>query len=157
MGQTPRLLYLDRQSAFTSKQFLSILQSRGVGYKFVPLERHETFNGLAERHGGILHPMARSSLEDAKLTARFWIYYSVLYAVFVKNSVPHQKFNNSLTPYEKLTGKRPIRHLLKVFGCLVYVSIPLQKKKDNLDPITLPAFFWGIMPMRASEQVFFIM
>jgi len=46
------------------------------------------------------------------------------------NKIPHKKTN--MSPYEVCNGKQPLYKILKVWGCLAKVQVPLPKRtKDD--------------------------
>eukprot|EP00924_Labyrinthula_sp_SR-Ha-C_P000849 augustus_masked-scaffold_7-processed-gene-5.4-mRNA-1 protein AED:1.00 eAED:1.00 QI:0/0/0/0/1/1/3/0/660 len=58
----PKTIVTDRQSGFTAEHFVNSISAKGIHLRFVPRDRHETFNGVAERTIGILKVMASAAL-----------------------------------------------------------------------------------------------
>ena len=52
---------------------------------------------------------------------------AILSANYILNKIPHKK--TLQTPYELWKSRKPTYKLLRVCGCLVKVTIPIQKKE----------------------------
>src|SRR5690606_2758787 len=96
-------LVLDRQTGFTSTEFVRYLTEVGITHRFCPPNRHDVFNGAAERTIQSLRIMARTSMAANHLSPLFWR-SATLYAVFVKNRLPHESLRGT-SPYFKLYQK----------------------------------------------------
>ena len=53
-------------------------------------------------------------------------------AVYLQNRIPHRILEDK-TPEEAFTGKRPEVGHLRIFGCPVYIHIPVEKR-TKLEP-----------------------
>jgi len=65
---------------------------------------------------------------------------ALLIANLVLNRIPHKKIDKS--PCEVWNGKQPSYKILKVWGCLVKVQVPLPKR-TKLGPKTIDCVFIG--------------
>lgn len=74
-------LQLDRQTGFLTQSFTSFLINYQTSFSKAPPERHEEFNGLAERALLTLKKMARAALLNSNLSSSFWK-YATAYAAF---------------------------------------------------------------------------
>ena len=61
--------------------------------------------------------------------------------VYVQNHTPHRVLDNK-TPEEALSREKPKVNHLKIFGCLVYIHIP-KEKRTKLDPSGRKGIFVG--------------
>ena len=52
--------------------------------------------------------------------------------VYVQNKSPHKTLRN-MTPEEVFTGVKPKVRDFRIFGCLVYINVP-KEKRTKLDP-----------------------
>ena len=73
-------------------------------------------NGIVERKHRHLLETARALFFQSKLPISYWN-ECVLTATHLINRTPLKSINN-ISPYEKLYGKLPSLHHLRVFGCL---------------------------------------
>ena len=136
---TPKILVTDRQSAFESTIFKDNLLQRKTQLFYAPRDRHETFNGLAERAIRSLKQMASCALADAQLpTKKFWP-FAVSHAAKVKNLIPHRELK--MSPWQKQTGNVPKPEQLFVFGSLTYVR--RSERQDKFSPRTRQGVFLG--------------
>ena len=61
--------------------------------------------------------------------------------VYVHNHTPHRVLDNK-TPEEAFSGEKPEVSHLRIFGCLVYIHIP-KEKRTKLDPFEWKGIFIG--------------
>ena len=61
--------------------------------------------------------------------------------VYVQNRTPHRVLENK-TPEEVFFDKKPEVSHLRIFGCLVYIHIP-KEKRTKLDPLGNKGIFVG--------------
>ena len=61
--------------------------------------------------------------------------------IYVQYRISHSALGNK-TPEEMFTGEKPEVNHLKIFGCLVYIHIP-EEKRSKLDPSRKKEFFVG--------------
>ena len=62
-------------------------------------------------------------------------------AVYVQNCTPHRVLD-SKTPEEAFSGEKPEVIHIRIFGCLVYIHIP-KEKRTKLDPSERKGVFIG--------------
>ena len=62
-------------------------------------------------------------------------------SVYVQNIISHSTLGNK-TLEEMFTGENPKFSHLKIFGCLVYIHIP-KEKRSNFDPSGKKGMFVG--------------
>ncbi|KAJ0771566.1 putative RNA-directed DNA polymerase [Helianthus annuus] len=79
-------------------------------------------NGVSERKNRHLGEVTKSLIHDKNLPGRFWA-EAMRAACYVINRVPSQSLGY-VSPYEKLTRKKPNVSYFRVFGCVCYVFVP---------------------------------
>ncbi|GAU15708.1 hypothetical protein TSUD_307180 [Trifolium subterraneum] len=77
-------------------------------------------NGRVERKHQCILAIARALLIQSHLPAKYWG-YAVLHSVYLMNRMPSVAIEGGL-PYHKLHNRLPDISMLKIFGCLCYVS-----------------------------------
>ena len=61
--------------------------------------------------------------------------------VYVQNKCTDRRLRD-MTPEEAFTGEKPEIGHLRIFGCLVYVNVP-REKRTKLDPFGRKGIFVG--------------
>eukprot|EP00924_Labyrinthula_sp_SR-Ha-C_P014108 snap_masked-scaffold_56-processed-gene-1.40-mRNA-1 protein AED:0.90 eAED:1.00 QI:0/0/0/0.5/1/1/2/0/1341 len=137
----PKTIVTDRQSGFTAEHFVNSISAKGIHLRFVPRDRHDTFNGVAERTIGILKVMASAALLQSKLDDSFWI-YAVKFASYIKNRVHHKTLGES--PYKLETGQEPNLSSLRTFGCCCFTLKSSGTKTNKFQERTDTGLFLGL-------------
>ena len=75
-------------------------------------------------------------------------------AVYVQNRTPHRLLENK-TPKEVFSGKKLEVIHLRIFGCLVYIHI-LIEKRTKLDPSGGKAIFVGYSESSKAYRIYFL-
>ena len=107
-------------------------------------------NGIVERKHRHLLETTRALFFQSKLPISYWN-ECVLTATHLINRTPLKSINN-ISPYEKLYGKSPSLHHLRVFGCLCYVST-LKQNRSKFDPKADSCVFIGYPPNQKAYKV----
>ena len=81
-------------------------------------------------------------LHDQDLPMHLWA-EAARTTVYVQNCTPHRVLKKK-TPEEVLSGKKPEVNHLRIFGCLVYIHIP-KEKRTKLDPSRKKGYICGIL------------
>ncbi len=92
-------------------------------------------NGVAERANRAIVESARSQMYGRKVPLELWG-LAMQCAAYVKNRTVSSVSN--MTPFELWFKKRPDISHLKVFGCLVFIHVPDEKRR-KLDPKAVEA------------------
>ena len=82
----------------------------------------------------------REMLHDQDLPMLLWAEANGI-AVYVQNRTPHRVLKNK-TPEEVFFGQKPEVSHLRIFGYLVYINIP-KEKRTKLDPSGRKGIFGG--------------
>ena len=83
---------------------------------------------------------ARAMLHDQDLPMHLWVEVFIT-TVYVLNHTPHRVLENK-TPKKVASSKKPKFSHLRIFGCLVYIHIP-KEKRTKLDPSGKKGIFVG--------------
>jgi hypothetical protein len=90
-------------------------------------------NGVAEKKNMSIAGAARLMLHDQALPLYLLVEVSVA-AVYLQNMSPHKVLGRK-THEEAFTGRRLDVEHIRIFGCLTYSHVPLEKR-TKLDPTT---------------------
>lgn len=120
-----KILRSDNGKEFCNKEFDNYLTKEGIIHqKSNPYTPEQ--NGLAERFNRSIVEKARCLLFDAELDQRFWAEASNT-AVYLQNRTVASALNGK-TPFELWTGAKPDISHLRIFGSVVMVHIPKEKR-----------------------------
>jgi hypothetical protein len=72
--------------------------------------------------------------------------------IYVQNKSPHRILND-MTPEEAFSGKKPNVEHLRIFGCLVYIHIPKDKRK-KLEPSGKKGIFVGYIESYKAFKIY---
>ena len=75
-------------------------------------------------------------------------------AVYVQNRISHSALGFK-TPKEMFTGKKPEVSHLKIFGCLVYIHVP-KEKRTKLDPSGKKGIFVGYCEVSKAFRIYIL-
>ena len=95
---------------------------------------------------------ARAMLHDQDLPMHLWA-EAARTVVYVQNRTPHRVLEN-MTPEEVFSGKKPEVSHLRIFGCLVYIHIP-KEKRTKLDPSGKKGTFVGYSKISKAYRIYF--
>ncbi|CAH2109147.1 unnamed protein product [Euphydryas editha] len=118
-------LRTDNGKEYCSKEFEKYLSSSGIVHqKSNPYTPEQ--NGLAERCNRSVVEKARCLLFDAHLDNSFWA-EAANTAVYLQNRTVASALNEK-TPFELWTSRKPDISHLRVFGSIVMMHIPKEKR-----------------------------
>ena len=95
---------------------------------------------MAERNNRSIMEVVKAMIHDQDLPMYLWA-EAAKRAVYVHNRISHSALGNK-TPKEVFIGENPEVSHLKIFGCLVYIHIP-KEKRSKLDPSGKKGLFVG--------------
>ena len=105
-----------------SQEFCDTIAVNGYQMDITGAE-NSSQNGKAECPHWTMANMMRTSLDNASLHPKYWS-DALLHSTFVKNILLHSAFNFKCTPYTELTGIKPNRQNLRIFGSRITVRKP---------------------------------
>jgi hypothetical protein len=120
-----KVLRTNNGGEFTSTEFIDFCKEAGI-------KREKTVaynlqhNRVAERKNRSIINAMKAMMHDQSFPMFLWL-EACNTVVYLQKRSPHRILEGK-TPKEAFTGNRPdIRHL-RIFGCLVYIHIPLEKR-----------------------------
>jgi hypothetical protein len=125
---------------YKSLKFDKLVKDLGIEIR-ASTPRTPQQNGRAERLNRTIMDKAEAMRHYASLPSSWWE-FSVSHAVYVYNRTPVRRLKWQ-TPYKLLTGVTPDIGNLQVLGCLSWVWIHPDNRKDKLSPKAAPMIFLG--------------
>jgi hypothetical protein len=108
-------------------------------------------NGVAERKNITIIEATKTMIHDQCLPMTLWA-KACMTSVYVQNHTPHQILKN-ITPEEVFTKVKPeIRHF-RIFGCLVYLHVP-KEKRSKLEPSGRKGTFVGYSESSKAYRIY---
>ena len=107
----------------------SIISTRKMGLRGsspFPIIHGPQQNGVEERKNRSIMEVVKAMIHDQDLPMYLWA-EATRTTVYVHNRISHSVFGNK-TPEEMFFGERPEVSHLKIFGFLVYIHIPKEKR-----------------------------
>ena len=142
-----KVIRSDRGGEYESAAFSDFCAQYGIVHQttapYTPQQ-----NGVAERKNRTLKEMINSMLNSSGLPHNLWG-EALLTANFILNIIPFKNSNKS--PYEVWKGRLPSYKMIKIWGCLAKVLIPLPKR-TKLGPKTIDCVFIGFANASAAYR-----
>ena len=142
-----KIIRSDRGGEYDSTAFSDFCTQHGIVHQttapYTPQQ-----NGVVERKNRTLKDMINSMLNSSGLPHNLWG-EALLTANFILNRIPFKNSNKS--PYELWKGRIPSYKMIKVWGCLEKVLIPLLKRK-KLGSKTIDCVFIGFENASAAYR-----
>ena len=144
-SKTTKCFRSDRGGEFTGQAFSEYLSSKGIKRETSAPHIHQQ-NGRAERFNQTIMDKAESLRLHASIPESWWE-FSIETAVYLYNRTPSRRTLKAQrickSPFQLLYGQKPDVHHLKVFGCLAWVFIPKEMRKNKLSPKSEAMTFIG--------------
>jgi transposase InsO family protein len=149
-GKKIKILRSDNGGEYTSKGFCDFCVEAGIKREYtVPYNPQQ--NGVAERKNRSIVEATKAMIHDQSLPMFLWAEASMT-AVYVQNRSPHKILKN-MTPEEAFTGVKPEVGHFRIFGCLVYIHVP-KEKRTKLDPSGRKGTFVGYSESSKAYQIY---
>lgn len=87
-------------------------------------------NGKCERNWATIKASAQAMRSAYKLPIEYW-WLSIRHATYLSTILPTSANDDSISPYEKITGKKPPSVHLQIFGSAAYVNRPVVKMGEE--------------------------
>ena len=140
----------DGGGEYISSRFKEVCKSRGIAVDgSIPYSPQQ--NGVSERFNRTLVEMARSMIYHANIPQKFWA-EAISTAAYLRNRCPTSSFKGE-TPHERWFGVKPDVDHIRVFGCMVYVHIPDEKRR-KLDPKAVKGIFVGYPQGKKGYKIY---
>lgn len=124
-----KALRADGGGEFISTKLKDFCDKRGIAIKYAAPYMHEE-NGVAERGWRTIVTMKDSFLIDSGLPLEFWV-EAMDTANYLQNRLPTKSQRGELIPEEDWTGEKQDVSHVKVFGSVVSVVIPKEKRYNS--------------------------
>ena len=121
-----KTLRSDNGGEYTSKELIAFCKATGIRRELIVLHNPQQ-NGVAERKNRSIEESIKAMMNDHNLSMFLWGEVAMT-AVYIQNRSPHCILKN-MTPEEAFSRKKPSVEHLMIFGCLVYIHVPKEKKK----------------------------
>ncbi|GJS78909.1 retrovirus-related pol polyprotein from transposon TNT 1-94 [Tanacetum coccineum] len=115
----------DRGGEFLSKEFNKFCEDNRIR-RFLTAFYSPQQNGVVERKNRTILNMVRSMLKSKKMPKEFWA-EAVDCTVYLLNRCPSKSLANK-TPQEAWNRIKPTVSHLRIFGSIVYVHVPSQRR-----------------------------
>jgi hypothetical protein len=145
-----KILRSDNGGEYTSKEFLSFCRDVGIKRELTTPYNPQQ-NSVAERKNIMIMEAVRTMIHDQDLPMCLWV-EATMAAVYVQNRLSHSALGFK-APKEMFTGKKPEVSHLKIFGCLVFVHIP-KEKRNNLEPFGKKGIFVGYCELSKAFKIY---
>jgi hypothetical protein len=122
----------------------------GIKREYIVLYNPEQ-NGVAERKNRTIIEATKEMLHNQNLPMIMWEEASMT-IVYVQNRSPHQILKN-MTPKEASTGVKPEVGHFRIFGCLVYIHVP-KEKRTRIDPSGRKGTFMGFSEYSKAYRIY---
>ncbi|GKC58826.1 copia-type polyprotein [Tanacetum coccineum] len=135
-----KCLRTDRGGEFNSGEFKSFCESNDIQRQLTAgYTPHQ--NGVAERKNRTILNMVRSMLNARNVPKKFWP-EALNWCIHILNRSPTAALEDC-TPEEKWSNRKPSVGYFRIFGCVVHVHIPKEKRK-KLDNRSLKCVMFGV-------------
>lgn len=141
----------DGGTEYDNHKFDDLCKQTGMLQQFTA-PRCPQQNGSPERMNRTIEQMARCLLIHAGLSVSFWP-FAVLYAVFIKNRVPHKAINGQI-PLELFYNTKVDFSKIRKFGSQVIYLID-DREITKFDPTGEEGLFLGV-PNEYSQGSFYV-
>jgi transposase InsO family protein len=108
-------------------------------------------NSVAERKNRTIMEAVKTMIHDQDLPMCLWA-EDAMAAVYVQNRLSHSALGFK-TLEEMFTGKKPEVSHLKIFGCLVFIHIP-KEKRNKLEPSGKKGIFVGYCEVSKAFKIY---
>ena len=133
------ILRLDNEGEFTSTEFKDFCKKVGIKRELTTPYNPQQ-NGVAKRKNRSIMEAVKAMIHDQDLPMYLWA-EAAKTVVYVQNKLSHNALGNK-TIEEMFTGEKPEVSHPKIFGCLVYLHVP-KEKRSNLDSSENKGIFVG--------------
>jgi hypothetical protein len=145
-----KILRTDNGGEYKSKEFVSFCKSVRIRRELT-VPHNPQKNGVEERKNKSIEEIVKALMNDQVLSMYLWG-QATMTTIYVQNRSPHHILKD-MTPEESFSRKKPnVEHLI-IFGCLVYIHIPKDKRK-NLEPSGKKGIFVGYNESSKAYKIY---
>ena len=136
------LVRTDNGPDFNSDRFRQVLRLHSITHEPSPPDASQQ-RGIAERGIGVISPISRSNLYWALASLPFWG-EAANHANTTSNNLPNSSNPGNKSPYQMANPSKPSQlPLLRPFGCLAFIHVPVGDRNGKMNPASNCAFFAG--------------
>jgi hypothetical protein len=144
----------DNGGEYTSNDFKDFCKEVGIKRELT-VSYNPQQNGVAKRKNQSIIGSAKAMIHDQDLPMFLWEEACNM-TLYVQNKSPH-KILGDKTPEETFTGVKPEIGHLRIFGCPVYIHVPMEKR-TKLEPLGEKGIWLGdniaILSMEKRAHLF---
>jgi hypothetical protein len=129
----------DNGGEYTSNEFGSFCKDAKIKRELTTPYNPQQ-NGVVERKNNTIMEAIKTMIHDQNLPMHLWV-EATRTTVYVQNRLSHDALGFK-TSEEMFSGNKPEVIHLKIFGCLVFLHIP-KEKRTKLDPSGNKGIFVG--------------
>jgi transposase InsO family protein len=130
-GKNIKVLRFDNGGEYTSNDFRYFFKEARIKRDLI-VSYNPQENGVVEINNCSIIDSTRAMIDDHELCMILWE-EECNATMYVKNKTPHRILGNKTLKEALLAVKPKIGHL-RIFGCLVYIHVPMEKRK-KLEPL----------------------
>jgi hypothetical protein len=143
-GKRIKVLRSDNGGEYTSNDFKDFCKEAGIKRELT-VSYNPQQNGVVERKNRSIIGSAKAMIHDQDLPMFLWA-EACNTTIYVQNRSPHRILGDK-TPEEAFTGVKPEIGHFRIFGCPVYIHVPVEKR-TKLEPSGRRAYLWGTMRLQ---------
>jgi transposase InsO family protein len=149
-GKKIKVLRSDNGGEYTSNDFKDFCKEAGIKRELT-VSYNPQQNGVAERKNRSIISSAKAMIHDQGLPMFLWA-EACNTTVYLQNMSPHRILGDK-TPEEAFTGVKPEIGHFRIFGCPVYIHVPVEKR-TKLEPSGEKGIFVGYNETSKAYRIF---
>jgi transposase InsO family protein len=149
-GKKIKVLRSDNGGEYTSNDFKDFCKEVGIKRELT-VSYNPQQNGVAERKNRSIIGSSRAMIHDQEFPMFLWE-EACNTTVYVQNRSPHRILGDK-TPEEAFSGVKPEIGHLRIFGCPVYIHVPVEKR-TKLEPSGQKGIFVGYNETSKAYMIF---
>lgn len=127
----PERVRCDNGGEYISHDMKNFCTQKGIKIEYT-IPRTPEQNGVAERFNRTILDKARCLIFQANMDKSFWE-EAVSTSIYLTNRTLTSTLPENKVPAEIWYGHKPDLFKIRIFGCLSYVHIPAENRKNKLD------------------------
>jgi hypothetical protein len=149
-GKKIKVLRLDNGGEYTSNDFKDFCKEAGIKREMT-VSYNPQQNGVAERKNRSIIGSSRAMIHDQEFPMFLWE-EACNTTIYVQNKSPHRILGDK-TLEEAFSGVKPEIGHLRIFGCPVYIHVPVEKRM-KLEPSGQKGIFVGYNETSKAYKIF---
>jgi hypothetical protein len=145
-----KILKSDNGGEYTSNEFVNLCKDVGIKRELTAPYNPQQ-NNVDERKNRMIMEAVKTMIHNRDLPMCLWE-EATMEAIYVQNQLSHSALGFK-TPEEIFTRKNPEVSHLKIFGCLVFIHIP-KEKRNKLEPSGKKGIFVGYCEVSKAFKIY---